>query len=96
MVFRRAGIRGASAHLAFESLGRLVVRHPVAVIAVWLVLAAVLFLSIAPLAVVAQRNPPDFLPPDSPVLVAGQHMKEAFKEADGGNLAVVVLTNENG
>ena len=96
MVFRRAEIRGASVHLVFESLGRLVVRHPVAVIAVWLGLAAVLFLSIAPLAVVAQRNPPDFLPPDSPVLVAGQHMKEAFKEADGGNLAVVVLTNENG
>nr|WP_319454167.1 MULTISPECIES: RND family transporter [unclassified Mycobacterium] len=80
----------------FESLGRLVVRHPIAVIAAWLALTAVLFLTIAPLAVVAQRNPPDFLPSDSPVLVAGQHMKEAFKEADGGNLAVVVLTNENG
>ena len=59
-------------------------------------LAAVLFLTIAPLAVVAQRNPPDFLPADSPVLLAGQHMKEAFKEADGGNLAVVVLSNETG
>ena len=46
MVFRRAAIRGASVHQAFESLGRLVVRHPVAVIAAWLALAAVLFLSL--------------------------------------------------
>lgn len=72
------------------------VAHPVRVIAAWVVLAVVLFLTIAPLAEVAQRNPPDFLPADSPVLVAGEHMKKAFKEADGGNLAVVVLTNENG
>lgn len=96
MVFRRAEIRGASVHRVFELLGRFVVRHSVSVIAAWLGLAVVLFLTIAPLAEVAQRNPPDFLPADSPVLVAGEHMKQAFKEADGGNLAVVVLTNQNG
>ena len=80
----------------FESLGRLAVRHPIAVIAVWLALAGVLLLTISPLAVVAQKNPPDFLPADAPVLVASQQMKNAFRESDAGNVAVVVLTNENG
>ena len=62
----------------------------------WLGLAGLLLLLIAPLAEVAQRNPPDFLPADAPVLVAGDQMKNAFKETDTGNVAVVVLTNENG
>lgn len=66
------------------------------VILAWLALAASLLLLIAPLAEVSARNPPDFLPSDSPVLIAGNHMKEAFKEADGGNVAVIVLTNDNG
>lgn len=95
-MFRRAEIRGASAHQIFESLGRLAVRRPVAIILAWIGLTASLFLLIAPLAEVSARNPPDFLPADSPVLLAGNHMKEAFKEADGGNVAVVVLTNDNG
>jgi putative drug exporter of the RND superfamily len=95
-VFSRADIRGVSVHEAFESLGRFVVRRPVAIIAAWVALAAVLFLLISPLAVVAQKNPPDLLPKDSPILAAGDHMKNAFKEADGGNIAVVVLSNDKG
>lgn len=92
----RAEIRGAFARVGFTSLGQLVVRRPVTVIVSWVLLAVALVLTIPPLAEVAQRNPPDFLPADAPVLVAGDHMKNAFHEADAGNFAVVVLSNENG
>lgn len=70
------------------------VRRPITIIVFWLALAGVLFLLISPLAVVAQKNPPDLLPKDSPILAAGEHMKSAFKEADGGNIAVVVLSSD--
>jgi len=96
MMFSRGGIRGVSVHEAFESLGRFVVRRPVAIIVFWLALAGVLFMLISPLFVVAQQNPPDILPKDAPILVAADHMKTAFKEADGGNLVVVVLADEKG
>ncbi|MDT5074272.1 MAG: putative drug exporter of the superfamily, partial [Mycobacterium sp.] len=95
-MFSRADIRGVSVHEAFESLGRFVVRRPIAIIVFWIALCGALFLLISPLFVVAQQNPPDILPKDAPILVAGEHMKGAFKEADGGNVAVVVLSNENG
>src|ERR1700712_4800305 len=96
MMLSRGGIRGVSVHEAFESLGRFVVRRPIAIILFWLALLGALFLLISPLFVVAQQNPPDLLPKDSAFLAASEHMKSAFKEADGGNLAIVVLTNENG
>ncbi|WP_284235878.1 MMPL/RND family transporter [Mycobacterium antarcticum] len=95
-MFSRADIRGVSVHEAFESLGRFVVRRPVAIIAFWIALCGVLFLLISPLFVVAQQNPPDLLPKDAPILASGEHMKNAFKEADGGNVAIVVLSNEAG
>lgn len=94
MMLSRGGIRGASVHEAFESLGRFVVRRPIAIIVFWLALCGTLFLLISPLFVVAQQNPPDILPKDSPILAAGDHMKNAFKEADGGNVAVVVLSSD--
>ncbi|WP_234904323.1 RND family transporter [Mycolicibacterium frederiksbergense] len=74
----------------------MIVRHPVLVIATWLVIAGSLFAAIPPLAVVAQRNPPDFLPKDSPTIAAGQQMKVAFNEAGATNLVAVILVNENG
>src|SRR5690349_5305242 len=95
MVFSRADVRGASVHGAFESLGRFVVRRPLTIIASWIVLLAALFLLIDPLFTVAQKNPPDLIPKGSPVLASGELMKKAFNEADGGNLVIVVLTNEN-
>lgn len=95
-MFSRADIRGVSAHDVFESLGRFVVRRPITIIATWVALAIVLFLLISPLAVVSQKNPPDLLPADSPLLASGELMKDAFKEADGGNVAIVVLSNEKG
>lgn len=96
MMFSRGGLRGVSVHDVFESLGRFVVRRPVAIIVFWLALLGALFMLISPLFVVAQQNPPDLLPKDSAFLAASEHMKSAFKEADGGNLAIVVLSNENG
>ena len=77
-------------------MGRLIVRHPWMVVVAWLTLAIALFLSVPPLAQVALKNPPAFLPADSPVLVATGEMKDAFHEASSGNLAVVVLSNEDG
>ncbi|MEU0496350.1 RND family transporter [Mycobacterium sp. NPDC006124] len=94
-MFTRGDIRGVSVHEVFEALGRFVVRRPIAIIVFWFALLGVLFLLISPLFVVAQRNPPDLLPKDSPILAAGEHMKNAFKEADGGNVAVVVLSSDN-
>ncbi|MET4429812.1 RND superfamily putative drug exporter [Mycolicibacterium sp. 624] len=96
MVFSRADVRGVSVHGIFEALGRFVVRRPVAILAFWVALAGVLFLLISPLAVVAQKNPPPLLPEGSQMLASTALMKSAFKEADGGNVAVVVLSNENG
>jgi putative drug exporter of the RND superfamily len=79
------------------ALGRFVVRYPLIVIGAWIGLALVLFLIVPPLAVVAQKHPPAILPADSPVLVAANEMKDAFKEGGGSsNVALVVLTNENG
>jgi RND superfamily putative drug exporter len=95
-MFSRPHIRGVSVHAAFERLGRFVVRRPLSIIAFWIGLVVVLFVLIPPLLVVAQRNPPDLLPKDSPVLAASALMKASFKEADGGNIAVVVLSDDHG
>lgn len=83
------------------SNGRMIVRHPVLVIAAWLVIAGSLFAAFPPLLVVAQQNPPDFIPPDSAVVVAASQMSEAFDQGDEnaenlGNLVAVVLINEDG
>lgn len=95
MVFSRADVRGASVHGAFESLGRFVVRRPIAILVFWVSLAVVLFLTISPLLVVSQKNPPALLPEGSPMLASTALMKEAFKGADGGNVAVVVLSKDD-
>ncbi|TLH68769.1 MMPL family RND transporter [Mycolicibacterium phocaicum] len=84
------------AHVGFAALGRFAVRRPVAIIAAWIGLAVVLFLALPPLTDVATRHPPDFLPSDAPTLIAGNAMKNAFREADAGNVAIVLLTNEHG
>lgn len=61
----------------------------------WLVLLAALFILIDPLFTVAQKKPPDLLPKDSPILASTELMKSAFKQADGGNVAVVVLSSDH-
>ncbi|WP_304116794.1 RND family transporter [Mycolicibacterium bacteremicum] len=79
-----------------DANGRTIVRHPVLMIAAWLVIAGSLFAAFPPLIVVAERNPPDFMPANSAVIAANQQMKDAFKEADAANLIAVVLVNEDG
>jgi RND superfamily putative drug exporter len=93
---KRAIFRGVSPHKLLTGLGRVIVRHPLLVIAVWVVLAVALITFITPMAVVAARNPPEFLPKNAPVLVSARKMQEAFHEADSGNFAAIILTNENG
>ncbi len=78
------------------SNGRMIIRHPVLVIAAWLVIAGSLFAALPPLLTVAQRNPPGFLPEQSPVLATSQQMKDAFNEAGATNLIAVILVNEDG
>ncbi|MET0896885.1 MAG: MMPL family transporter [Mycobacterium sp.] len=95
-MFKRAFTRGAFKGAGFPLLSRVVVRHPLWVIASWIVLAAVLMLSLPSLAKVAADNPPEFLPAESPVLAAGELMKTAFKEPSSANGVVVILSNEKG
>ncbi|MDG4668997.1 RND family transporter [Mycobacterium sp. 236(2023)] len=83
-------------HGGLPALGRAIVRHPVVVIVAWVAVAILLFLTVPPLGLVAQKNPPPFLPEDSPVFIASQKMETAFGEAGSGNVAVVILSNENG
>ncbi|MCI4676875.1 MMPL/RND family transporter [Candidatus Mycolicibacterium alkanivorans] len=93
---KRAIFKGVSADRFFHGLGRIIVRHPLLVIAAWIALAGALFILIRPLAVVAAEKTPDFLPKNAPVLVTGQEMQKAFKEADTGNFSAIILSNENG
>jgi RND superfamily putative drug exporter len=95
-MLRRALPSGAFEEAGFPAMGRFIVRHPLLVIAAWLALAAVLFLTIPPLMEVAQKNPPGLLPADSSVLSAAAEMQKAFDEGGAGNAAVVILTNEKG
>lgn len=92
----RTKFSGAWAGGILPVMGRVIVRHPVLVIAGWLATAAVLFLLIPPLGVVAQKNPPDFLPAESPVLVTGNEMQAAFHEPNASNALVVILVDDAG
>ncbi|MGE2733518.1 RND family transporter [Mycolicibacterium vaccae] len=102
-MLQRTGLDGAfrvlrafADRFSFERLGTHIVRHPVLVIVAWLALAVALFAAVPPLATVAERNPPGFLPADSEVLNAGLDMQESFKETGAGNVAIVILSNDNG
>jgi RND superfamily putative drug exporter len=72
------------------------VRWPLLVIGFWIALAAVLTLTLPPLAVVAARHQTEPLPTDAPVVVTGKQMAEAFHETGSGSMLLVVLTNEKG
>jgi putative drug exporter of the RND superfamily len=93
----RARVSGAFKWASFPVIGPFLVRHPLLVIAGWVAIAGVLFLTIPPLQEVAERNPPGLLPDGSAVMVANQEMQEAFGGEGGtGNVAVVILSTENG
>ncbi len=98
-MFRRAMSSGALKGAGFPVLGRLVVRHPLLVIAAWVALGAVLFLTLPPLADVATRKPPGLLPANSSVMAANDDMQKAFAKGGGGstsNVVVIVLTDQKG
>lgn len=101
-MLRRTTPTGVFAGVGLPALGRLVVRHPVLVIAAWIALAVVLFMTLPPLMEVAAKKPPGLLPDDSSVMVAGREMSDAFSQGGQGdagnaeNVAAVILTNENG
>ncbi|MBX7431922.1 MMPL family RND transporter [Mycobacterium sp. Y57] len=95
-MFRRADSAGALTGVGFDGLAKITVRHPWIVIALWLVGAAALVYLVPSLAVVAERNPPGFLPADSVVMNASDDMQAAFQETGGGNVAIVVLSDDNG
>jgi putative drug exporter of the RND superfamily len=80
----------------FQRLGDLVVRRPVFVIGIWIVLAAVLSLTLPPLTQMVRERSVEILPADAPVTVTTRQMTEAFQESGSQNVLLAVLTNENG
>lgn len=80
----------------FERLGRIVVRRPWWVIAGWLVLVSVLATTLPPLIELASDRDQEMLPRDSAVMVATKEMTADFGEPGIQNIALVVLTNDNG
>ncbi len=80
----------------FGWVGRVVVRWPWLVLALWIAVAAGLTQLFPPLTVLAQKAPASVLPPEAPSLVSAQQVTKAFNEASSDNILLVVLTNEKG
>ncbi len=62
----------------------------------WVALAAVLSVTLSPLTQVIRERTEEILPRDAPVMVASRQMTAAFREPDSQNMALVVLTDEQG
>lgn len=77
-------------------LAELVVRWPLAVIGIWIAIAAALPLAFPSLGEMAQQHPLAILPSDAPSSVTAQKMAEAFQESGSEDLLLVVLTDDNG
>ncbi|WP_395307574.1 RND family transporter [Mycobacterium sp. AMU20-3851] len=92
----RIGTGRFTVNAAFGVLGRIVVRRPWWVIATWLMLAAVLASTIPPLIQLASDRDQEMLPADAAVMVATEQMTEAFGEPGIQNIALVVLTDDDG
>jgi putative drug exporter of the RND superfamily len=86
----------ASVGRMFERLAHFVVRRPWLVIGAWLLLVAMLSVTVPPLMRLASDRNQELLPADSAVMVATRQMTEAFGEPGIQNIALVVLTNEHG
>ena len=80
----------------FGWIGRLVVRRPWLVLALWIVVAAGLSQLFPPLAVLAQKAPAAILPASAPSVISAKEVTDTFKEASPDNILLVVLTNEKG
>jgi len=86
----------AAAGGIFQQLGNVVVRWPLVVIGLWIALAAVLLLTLPPVAVVAGQRQPDALPKDAPSMVSNRAMTAAFREQGSGSPVFAVLIDEKG
>jgi putative drug exporter of the RND superfamily len=95
-VTRRNLVERLSVSGVFERLARVVVRRPWLVIGTWLVLVAVLSVAVPPLMRLASDRNQELLPNNSAVMTATRQMTEAFDEPGIQNIALVVLTNEQG
>jgi RND superfamily putative drug exporter len=80
----------------FERLAHVVLRRPWLVIGAWLMLVAVLSVTIPPLMRLASDRNQELLPSNSAVMAATRQMTEAFHEPGIQNIALVVLTDERG
>ncbi|MHA7666517.1 MMPL/RND family transporter [Mycolicibacterium sp. HS_4_1] len=81
---------------AFELLARVVLRRPWAVIGAWLLLVVALSVAVPPLMKLASDRNQELLPSNSAVMAATRDMTAAFHEPGIQNIALVVLTDENG
>ena len=77
-------------------LADLVVRWPVAVIAVWVAMAVLLPQSFPGLSEMAQKHPLAMLPGNAPSAAAAREMTEGFRESGTDDLLLVVLSDERG
>lgn len=93
---RRDPVERSAVGGIFERLAHLVVRRPWWVICAWLILVAVLSVAVPPLMKLASDRNQELLPANSAVMAATRNMTEAFNEPGIQNIALVVLTNENG
>lgn len=80
----------------FERIGRVVVRWPWLVIAIWLAIAGVLPALFPSLTEQVQRKPVPILPANAPVTATTEAMTKAFQESASANTLIVLLTNEKG
>jgi putative drug exporter of the RND superfamily len=86
----------AAAGNIYPRLAKLAVRMPFAVIGFWIALAAVLALTLPPLAVVAATKQPQMLPDDAPVMVSTREIVNAFHDKGSDNIVLIVLSDEKG
>ncbi len=80
----------------FLRLAHIVLRWPLLVIGFWVMLAAVLTVTLPPLTQMARDRNQEVLPSDAPVTVATRQMAKEFREPGVQNIALVVLTDEHG
>jgi RND superfamily putative drug exporter len=80
----------------FGRLAHVVLRRPWLVICAWLILVAVLSVTVTPLMRLASDRDQELLPGNSAVMAATRQMTAAFHEPGIQNIALVVLTNDHG
>lgn len=72
------------------------VRWPWWCVVLWLAVAAALSVTLPPLTQVVRERTEEILPSDAPTMVASRQMTQAFREPESQNMALVVLTDEQG